>query len=48
MDLMIGEKRKKDFELSLLSAVAQAVITPEREGGMGGGRGGEWMMKDDA
>ena len=48
MDLMIGEKRKKDFVLSLLSAVAQAVITSEREGGMGGGRGREWMMKDDA
>ena len=47
-DLMVGEKRKKDFVLYLLSAVAQAVITSEREGRMGGGRGGERMMKDDA
>lgn len=48
MDLMTGEKRKKAFVLYLLSAVARAVITSEREGGVGGGRGGEWMMKDDA
>lgn len=47
MDLKIGEKRKKDFVLYLLSAVARAVITSEREGGMGGGRE-EWMMKNDA
>ena len=47
MDLMVGEKRKKDFVLYLLSAVEQAVIISEREGRMGGGRGGERMMKDD-
>ena len=38
---MTGEKRKKAFVLYLLSAVARAVITSEREGGVGGGRGGD-------